>query len=127
MSRQSRPKAAGITLPSRTHAIVLVSQLNEPALKALAYARAVHPDTIAALRVDTDPDRTARLVHDWDERDVQVPLTIVNSRYRELTAPVLDFLDGLRIGPRDVVQVFIPSTWWGIGGSRCCTTRAHCG
>ena len=116
VSRQLRPKAAGITLPSRSHAIVLVSQLNEPALKALAYARAIHPDTITALRVDTDPERTARLVDDWAERDVQVPLTIVSSRYRELTAPVLDFLDGLRVGPRDVVQVFGPEYvvghWW---------------
>ena len=115
VSRQLRPKAAGITLPSRSHAIVLVSQLNEPALKALAYARAIHPDTITALRVDTDPERTARLVDDWAERDVQVPLTIVSSRY-QLTAPVLDFLDGLRIGPRDVVQVFVPEYvvghWW---------------
>jgi hypothetical protein len=55
-------------------------------------------------------------VDDCAERDVQVPLPIVSSRYRELTAPVLDFLDGLRVGPRDVVQVFVPEYvvghWW---------------
>ena len=116
VSRQLRPKAAGTTLPSRTHAVVLVSQLNEPALKALAFARAMRADTITALRVDTDADRTAKLVSDWDARDIQVPLTIVSSAYRDLTAPVLDYLGRISIGPRDVVQVFVPEYvvghWW---------------
>ena len=116
VSRQLRPTAAGTTLPSRTHAVVLVSQLNEPALKALAFARGMHPDSITALRVDTDEARTATLVQAWSERDLQVPLTIVSSQYRDLTPPVLDYLDRLQIGPRDVVQVFIPEYvvghWW---------------
>lgn len=116
VSRQLRPTAAGTTLPSRTHAVVLVSQLNEPALKALAFARGMHPDSITALRVDTDEARTAKLVQAWSERDLQVPLTIVSSQYRDLTPPVLDYLDRLQIGPRDVVQVFIPEYvvghWW---------------
>ena len=102
VSRQLRPTAAGTTLPSRTHAVVLVSQLNEPALKALAFARGMHPDSITALRVDTDEARTAKLVQAWSERDLQVPLTIVSSQYRDLTPPVLDYLDRLQIGPRDV-------------------------
>ncbi len=116
VSKQLRPKAAGITLPSRTHAVVLISQLNEPALKALAFARAIRPDTITALRVDTDPERTSKLVEEWTGREIKVPLTIVSSVYRDLTAPVLDYLAGLRVGPRDVVQVFVPEYavghWW---------------
>ena len=116
VSVQLRPKASGVTLPSRTHAVVLVSQLNEPALKAVAFARAMRADSITALRVDTDADRTAKLVADWAARDIQVPLTIVNSAYRELTQPVLDYLAGIQIGPRDVVQVFVPEYvvghWW---------------
>ena len=116
VSLQLRPTAAGSTLPSRTHAVVLISQLNEPSLKALAFARAMRPDTITALRVDTDPDRTAKLVSDWTARDVQVSLTIVGSAYRDLTQPVLDYLGRINIGPRDVVQVFVPEYvvghWW---------------
>ena len=116
VSRQLTPKAAGITLPSRIHAIVLISQLNEPSLKALAFARALRPATITALRVDTDPQRTRKLTEEWATRDIQVPLTIVQSPYRDLTEPVLDYLAKIHVGPRDVVEVFIPEYvvghWW---------------
>jgi amino acid transporter len=116
VSRQLEPKASGITLPSRVHAIVLVSQLNEPALKALAFARAMRPSTITALRVDTNERRTERLQRDWAERDIPVPLTIVASEYRDLTQPVLEYLQKIPIGPRDVVEVFVPEyvvgRWW---------------
>jgi hypothetical protein len=116
VSRQLKPKAAGITLPSRIHAIVLISQLNEPSLKALAFARAIRPSTITALRVDTNATRTQQLVEEWAARDVSVPLTIVQSAYRDLTEPVLDYLAKIHIGPRDVVEVFVPEYvvghWW---------------
>ena len=116
MSRQLQPQAAGIILPSRIHAVVLISQLNEPSLKALAFARAIHPSTITALRVDTNPARTAKLIEDWAARDIPVPLSIVTSDYRDLVEPVLSYLDRIHIGPRDVVQVFIPEYvvghWW---------------
>ncbi len=116
VSDQLRPRAAGITLPSRIHAVVLVSQLNEPALTALAFARAIHPSSVVGLRVDTNAARTRRLVEDWARRDVPVPLAIVPSEYRDLTEPVLEYLSQITIGPRDVVEVFIPEYvvghWW---------------
>ena len=116
VSSQLRPRAAGITLPSRIHAIVLISQLNEPSLKALAFARAIRPSTITALRVDIDPARTRKLTEEWAARDIQVPLTIVQSPYRDLTEPVIDYLAKIPVGPRDVVEVFVPEYvvghWW---------------
>jgi amino acid transporter len=116
VSHQLRAAAGGITLPSRIHAVVLISQLNEPSLKALAFARAIRPSTITALRVDTSPARTKKLIAEWAERDIAVPLTIVTSTYRDLTEPVLDYLTKIHIGPRDVVQVFVPEYvvghWW---------------
>lgn len=115
-SVQLAPKAAGITLPSRIHAVVLVSQLNEPALKALAFARAIHPHTVTALRVDTNTARTNKLVRDWAERSIPVPLAVVNSQYRDLTEPVMNYLRTIEIGPRDVIEVFVPEYvvghWW---------------
>lgn len=111
-----RPKATGTSLPSKIHAVVLVSQLNEPSLKALAFARAIRPSTLTALRVDLDHQRTQRLIADWQRRDIPVPLTIVSSEFRDLTRPVIDYLTGMDIGPRDVVQVFVPEYvvghWW---------------
>jgi hypothetical protein len=46
-----------------------------------------------------------------------VPLTVVDSPYREITNPIVDFVKRLRHdAPRDVVTVFIPEYvvghWW---------------
>ena len=116
VSRQLKAQAGGSTQPSRIHAVVLISQLNDPSLKALAFARAIRPSTITALRVDTNTARTEKLIKEWADRDIAVPLTIVTSAYRDLTEPVLEYLAKIHIGPRDVVQVFVPEYvvghWW---------------
>ena len=51
-------------LPSRVRAIVLVSKLHKPTLRALAFAKASRPSTLEALTVSVDPDETERLVAD---------------------------------------------------------------
>ena len=45
-------------LPSRNHAIVLVSKLHLPTLRALAYARATRPDVLEAITVSVDDAET---------------------------------------------------------------------
>lgn len=104
-------------LPSRTHSIVLVSTLHLPTRRALAYARATRPDTLEAITVNVDDDATRRLVREWEESDLTVPLKVVESPYREITRPVLDYVRRIRRdSPRDVVIVFIPEyvlgRWW---------------
>ncbi|MGH3491160.1 MAG: APC family permease, partial [Actinopolymorphaceae bacterium] len=47
-----------LTLPSKVHAVVLISKLHRPALRALAFGRASRPDVLEALTVDVDPDET---------------------------------------------------------------------
>jgi amino acid transporter len=104
-------------LPARNHAVVLVSRLHQPTLRALAYARATRPDTLAGVTVNVDDADTRALQEDWERRGIPIPLTVVDSPYREITAPILDFVKGIRRdSPRDVVTVFIPEYvvghWW---------------
>ncbi|MBY6541064.1 APC family permease [Rhodococcus sp. BP-349] len=104
-------------LPSRTHSIVLVSKLHSPTLRALAYARATRPDTLEAITVNVDEADTRTLVREWEKSDLSVPLKVVESPYREITKPVLDYVRRVkRDSPRDVVTVFIPEYvvghWW---------------
>ncbi|WP_219419231.1 APC family permease [Pseudonocardia nigra] len=104
-------------LPSRNHAIVLISTLHKPTLRALAYARATRPDVLEAVTVNVDDADTKRLMRDWDKRKLPVPLKVVESPYREITKPVLDYVKRIRSNnPRDVVTVFIPEYvvghWW---------------
>ncbi|MGX7729758.1 APC family permease [Rhodococcus sp. 2H158] len=104
-------------LPSRTHSIVLVSKLHMPTLRALAYARATRPDTLEAVTVNVDEADTRVLVREWERSDITVPLKVVESPYREITRPVLEYVRRVRRdSPRDVVTVFIPEYvvghWW---------------
>jgi amino acid transporter len=106
-----------VVLPSRNHAVVLVSKLHLPTLRALAYARATRPDTLEAITVNVDDGETRELVHKWEESDINVPLKVIASPYREITRPVLDYVKRVsRESPRTVVTVFIPEYvvghWW---------------
>ncbi|MGW2563696.1 APC family permease [Streptomyces sp. NPDC001514] len=103
--------------PSRVLAIVLVSTLHKPTLRALAYARAFRPDRLEALTVAVDRDAAAELQRQWEEYSIEVPLKILDSPYREITSSVLMYVRSIRReSPRDVVAVFIPEYvvghWW---------------
>ncbi|HJT94942.1 MAG TPA: APC family permease [Mycobacterium sp.] len=110
-------EAEDIVLPSRNHAIVLVSKMHLPTMRALAYARATRPDMLEAITVSVDDGETRELVHKWEDSDISVPLKVIASPYREITRPVLDYVKRVsRESPRTVVTVFIPEYvvghWW---------------
>ncbi len=111
------PTAERYVLPSRNHAIVLVSKVHMPTLRALAYAQATRPDTLTAVTVGVDPLDTRQVLQEWEAREIPIPLTVVDSPYREITRPIIDYVKGVRRdSPRDVVTVFIPEyvvgKWW---------------
>ncbi|HSU34390.1 MAG TPA: amino acid permease, partial [Propionibacteriaceae bacterium] len=104
-------------LPSRVRAIVLVSKLHKPTLRAVAFAKAARPSTLEALTVSVDPEETEKLVKIWEEANLGIPLKVVASPYREVTNPIIDYVRNIRNeSPRDVVTVYIPEYvvghWW---------------
>ena len=106
-----------VILPPRVHALVLVSKIHKPTLRALSYARATRPTVLEAVTVSVDEEETDYLVAEWARREIPVTLTILNSPYREVTRPVLDYVKSLtRKSPRDLVTVYIPEYvvghWW---------------
>ena len=106
------------SLPSRIHAIVLVSKVHKPTLRAVAYARASRPNTLEAVTVDVDDEATEQL-HAAVGRGAasRSRCKVLDSPYREITKPILDYVrDIRRRSPRDVVTVYIPEyvvgRWW---------------
>jgi amino acid transporter len=104
-------------LPTRVHAIVLVSKLHKPTLRALAFAKATRPNVLEGVYVAADPVSTNRLLEDWDERNLGVPLKVLHSPYRELVKPIVDYaMEIKKANPRGVVAVYIPEyvvgRWW---------------
>ncbi len=95
--------------PSRVHSVVLVSKVHRPALRALAYAKLLRSDTLEAVSVNVDPEETRALREEWERRGIDVPLKVLDSPYREVTRPVIEYVKSLRAqSPRDVVSVIIP-------------------
>jgi hypothetical protein len=117
LDQQAEEQGDDMVLPSRNHAVVLVSKLHLPTKRALAYARATRPDVLEAITVGVDDAETRELVHNWEDSDISVPLKVIASPYREITRPVLDYVKRIsKESPRTVVTVFIPEYvvghWW---------------
>ena len=109
--------ASARALPSRVHAIVLVSHLHRPTMRAVAYARASRPQVLEAVTVGVDADEAQRLRDQWEKMDLPVPLRILDSPFREITRPIITYVRSIRRdSPRDLVVVYIPEYvvghWW---------------
>jgi len=117
VGRELEPEGSGLMLPARNHVVVLVSKVHKPTLRALAYARATRPDTLTALTVNVDDAETRNLLAEWEKRNLPVRLTVLESPFREVTNPIVEYIRTLRRDrPGDVVSVFIPEYvvghWW---------------
>ena len=104
-------------LPARVHAIVLVAKIHKPTLRALAYARATRPSTLEALTVEVSPGDSEAIIEEWERREIPVSLKVLESPYREITKPVVDYVRNFRrASPRDLVTVYVPEYvvghWW---------------
>ena len=104
-------------LPTKVHAIVLVSKLHKPTMRALAYAKAGRPNVLEAVMVSTDDAQRDRMLEEWDERGIDVPLKVLHSAYREIIRPIVQYALEIRdANPRGVVAVYIPEyvvgRWW---------------
>ncbi|RYV50351.1 APC family permease [Pengzhenrongella frigida] len=104
-------------LPSRVHAIVLVSRLHKPTMRAIAYARASRPQLLEAVTVGVDREDVEALRIGWEALDLPVPLKVLDSPFREVTRPIINYVRSIRReSPRDIVVVYIPEYvvghWW---------------
>ena len=102
---------------ARQHSTVLVpiGGVHRAVLQAVAYARSLSED-VRALFVDTDPAATTAVRNEWQKWS-DVPLIVLDSPYRSLMEPLMDYVDQLqRDHPDDYLTIvlpeFIPARWW---------------
>ncbi len=113
-----------ITIDDTTHfgsqgdvAIVLVSRLQKPVIKALDYAIAAQHDKTIAVHIALTPEDGKVLQREWGQHGIPVPLVILESPYRTFAQPVEQFIRQYREkhGP-SVVTVYLPQYivghWW---------------
>ncbi|HEX5095908.1 MAG TPA: APC family permease [Acidimicrobiia bacterium] len=108
----------GYKPPRMNHTVVvLVGNVHRGTLDALAYARSLAPNRLLAMTIVSDEEEQERAEKNWSEYNITVPLEIVHSPYRELTRPVMRFVDELDARhENDLVTVVIPefvvTGWW---------------
>jgi hypothetical protein len=101
----------------RHRVILCVSGVHRGTLLALDYAKSLSSD-ITAVHVSTNPDDAARVRERWDIWGAGVRLVLLESPYRLLLEPLLDYVgDVLRQRqPNEIVTIvvpqFVPSRWW---------------
>ena len=98
--------------------VVLVGSLHRGSVEALAYAKSLAPNHLVAVSIVSDDESQERIEKAWAERNIDVPLEIVHSPYRELSRPVMRFIDELDARyENDIVTVVLPefvvTSWWG--------------
>jgi amino acid transporter len=101
-----------------THTVVvLVGSINKGTLAGLSYAKSLAPDRLMAVTVVSDDDEAAELMEAWGRQNVPVELQILHSPYRNLTRPMLRFLDELDAESQDdiitvVIPEFVVNKWY---------------
>jgi amino acid transporter len=100
----------------RNVVLVPISGLQRAVVEAINYARTLSAD-VRALYVEVDPVATEQLRCEWSKWGDGVPLVVLQSPYRSLMEPLLEYIEQVdRESPDDYVTVvlpeFVPARWW---------------
>ncbi|NTU83333.1 MAG: APC family permease [Chloroflexales bacterium] len=101
----------------RLTAICLVSGIHKGVLPALELAKSLAPDNVTAVYVNLDPEHIERVKTRWAEWGCEVPLVVLESPYRSLITPLMNYIDEIEGRYRDghvmvILPEFIPLRWW---------------
>ncbi len=89
--------------------IVPIAALHEGTVRALEYARSISPGNTVAVTIGVDPAKVQELLAQWQAWSPGVPLVCLESPYRSVVEPLLDYVerrDAER--PDDIVTVVVP-------------------
>ncbi|HEV2070316.1 MAG TPA: APC family permease [Acidimicrobiales bacterium] len=105
-------------LPHTHTVVVLVGTIHQGVLAALTYASSLAPDRLIALSVVSSPEESEAIADQWQRHQLEdIQLERRYSPYRELTQPVLKYLDELDAAyENDIITVVVPEfvlgRWW---------------
>ncbi len=96
---------------------MLVGKLQKPVLKALDYAIAARHDSVEAVHVSIDEAETQKLQQQWLEQNIEIPLRVIESPYREVALPLIKYIRSRREEHgAEVVTIYTPlfivGHWW---------------
>jgi amino acid transporter len=103
-------------IPQRTVALVFVSAVHDPTIRAVNYAETLEASETRAIYFDLDPEAAHRMQEEWSEAGIRIPLDIVEAPFRDLTRPTIEEVRRFTSRPGTLVLVVLPefvvSRWW---------------
>lgn len=103
--------------PRRQNTVLVpLSGVHRAVVQALEYAKTLSKD-VRAVYVNVDAMTTERLRQDWAQWGQGVPLVILESPYRSLMEPFLEYIEQVDAERPDdfltvVLPEFVPAKWW---------------
>jgi amino acid transporter len=94
--------------PLQSAVLVPVSGVNAGTARAVAYASSLNAATVEALCFVLDPEGDRRIMEDWIDWRMTIPLSIVEAPFRDITGPMLDEIRKHTDRPGTVVTVVLP-------------------
>jgi amino acid transporter len=102
----------------KRHRVILpISGVHRGTLAALRYARTLSDD-ITAIHVSIDPEETMKVKTKWDLWGEGIRLVILDSPFRLLVEPLLDYIEEVSsiCQPNEIITIivpqFIPKRWY---------------
>jgi amino acid transporter len=104
------------TTPHGHTVIVPIGGVHRAVIEALRYATALSKD-VRAVYVNVNPESLAALKRDWPAWGSHVKLVVLQSPYRSLNEPLLEYIERIETErPDDFITVvlpeFVPRRWW---------------
>jgi len=96
--------------PTKTTTLLLVPRLHQGILQAVSYANSLSQD-VRAVHVTLSPDGAAKVKEQWSQLSVDIPLVILESPYRSLVEPIIDYVRQSKAEAKDVrhtITVIVP-------------------
>jgi amino acid transporter len=96
--------------------LISVSGVHRGVMPALEYARSIGDD-VRAVYVEIDPARTLEVLQRWEKWVRDIPLVVLESPYRSVLEPLLEYIDRVEKERDDdvvtvVIPEFVPEKWW---------------
>jgi hypothetical protein len=97
--------------------VIPISGVHRGIIDAVNFARAMTQD-VTGVYVELEPGYGEKVRKEWTAWFPDVPLVVLDSPYRSLVRPLLDFLDEVDRDRHDgqlaaiVLPEFIPAKWW---------------
>jgi amino acid transporter len=95
-------------VPRRSAVLVPVSAVHAGTARAVAYATSLNATSVEALYFVLDPEEDRRIMDEWMDWRMTIPLSIVEAPFRDMTGPMLDEIRKHTDRPGTVVTVVLP-------------------